>query len=174
MTIRSVHNRLLRVVITIALALLAGPGAAEDGPPVSTAHNLLPGVALDLAQAARTACHDKDFQVTVAVVDRGGVPLAALRDQLAGVFTWDIALAKARTAAGFRQPTLGLARALPDRPELAAIDRMDEVLMVGGGVPVSYEGAVVGAIGVSGAPTQEADHVCAEAAIEALADALMF
>ena len=46
--------------------------------------------------------------------------------------------------------------------------------IVGGGVPIEAAGVVIGALGVSGAPTPQADHECARAGLEAIADKLLF
>jgi uncharacterized protein GlcG (DUF336 family) len=40
--------------------------------------------------------------------------------------------------------------------------------MVGGGMPVEAAGALVGAIGVSGAPSGELDDACARTGIDAI------
>jgi uncharacterized protein GlcG (DUF336 family) len=45
---------------------------------------------------------------------------------------------------------------------------------VGGGVMIEGGGSSLGAIGVSGAPGGEADDVCAQAGIKAIADAIEF
>ncbi len=161
------------IPVTLALVLAASAVGADDAAVFST-HTLTPALALELATATRQACRARDFQVSVAVVDRDGHAQVTLRDQLAGTFTHDIALLKARTAAGFRQSTLGLGQSLPKRSELRAINQLDGILMVGGGLPVEYNGAVVGALGVSGAPTPEDDDACAKAGLEAIADALAF
>jgi uncharacterized protein GlcG (DUF336 family) len=147
--------------------------ARADDDAVYSSDALRPGLALQLAQATQAACRARDFQVSVAVVDRAGAPQVTLRDQLAGNFTYDIAVLKARTAAGFRQATLNLAQSLSARSELQALNQVDQVLMVGGGVPVTYNGVVIGAVGVSGAPTPEGDHACALAGLDAIADALL-
>ena len=163
-----------QLMVVCFLGTIAGPVMAQDESPVIGSASLRPELALRLAQAARDACRARDMQVSVAVVDRSGAAQVTLRDALAGNFTHKIALQKAITAAGFRQPTLGLAEGLPRRSELQAIDRMPGILMVGGGIPVEYNGAVVGAVGVSGAPTPQTDHDCAQAGIEALDDVLLF
>lgn len=145
---------------------------ANDDEPIVRSASLKPALALKLATAAQAACRARDFQVSVVVVDRAGHPQAAVRDELAGFFTWDVALAKARTAAALRQSTLALAQAMPERPELASLQTIDGLLMLGGGVPVTWEGSTIGALGVSGAPTQESDHACAHDGLEAIADNL--
>ncbi|MGR8918578.1 MAG: GlcG/HbpS family heme-binding protein [Gammaproteobacteria bacterium] len=162
------------VSILVCLSALAGAPAGAEDAPVFSSSSLTPELALALAQATRSACNARDFQVTVAVVDRAGIPQVTLRDQLAGNFTHEVAVLKARTAAGFRRPTQELGAELARRSELRVLHQVDDVLMVGGGVPVEYEGAVVGAVGVSGAPTPEGDHACAVDGIEALADRLLF
>ncbi|MEX2481688.1 MAG: heme-binding protein [Gammaproteobacteria bacterium] len=166
-------NLLPRWLLKIAVALTALPLSAAE-PAVHATHTLTPAVALELAQASQAACRARDFQVTVVVVERGGLPQVALRDRLAGNFTWDIALAKARTAAGFRQPTRNLVQAVPGRPELDSLHQVADVILLGGGVPVEHEGQVIAAVGVSGAPTPQDDHECAEAGIEAIAERLLF
>jgi uncharacterized protein GlcG (DUF336 family) len=44
--------------------------------------------------------------------------------------------------------------------------------MIGGGIPVTVSGSIVAGIGISGAPSGEADHACAETGIRAVATAL--
>lgn len=166
-------NLLPRCLLKIALASTALPLVAEEAAVYAT-HTLTPAVALELAQASQAACRARDFQVTVAVVDRGGLPQVALRDRLAGNLTWDIALAKARTAAGFRQPTRNLAQAVQERPELGALHQVADIILLGGGVPVEFDGQVIAAVGVSGAPTPQDDHACAEVGLEAIAERLLF
>ncbi len=46
--------------------------------------------------------------------------------------------------------------------------------MLGGGVPVDAAGTMVGAVGISGAPSGQMDDTCARAGIEAVADDLAF
>ena len=164
-------KRVANLLVTLVFLAVGGGTVAS---PVTTTSTLKPDLALKLATATRAACRAKDFQVTVAVVDRSGLLQVLLRDQLAGNFTVRIAGLKAATAAGFRQATLGLNDQLTARSELRSLDGRADILMVGGGVPVEYNGQVVGAIGVSGAPTPDGDHDCAVAGIEALADELLF
>jgi len=47
-------------------------------------------------------------------------------------------------------------------------------LMIGGGVPVEAQGAIVGGVGVSGAPGGEADDACARVGIDAILEKLEF
>jgi uncharacterized protein GlcG (DUF336 family) len=44
--------------------------------------------------------------------------------------------------------------------------------MLGGGIPVMVSGSIVAGIGISGAPSGEADHACAQAGIRSVSTAL--
>lgn len=81
----------------------------------------------------------------------------------------DTASRKAWTAVSFRSDTLSLAENTgPDSPQTGA-RQISGALLLGGGVPVMASGSIVGGIGVSGAPSGEADHKCAQAGISAVA-----
>ena len=49
-----------------------------------------------------------------------------------------------------------------------------QVMAIGGGLGIEAAGSTLGAIGVSGAPGGEADQACAQAGINAIADAVEF
>ena len=129
---------------------------------------LTPETALKAAQAALKSCRDRGFQATVAVVDRAGVLQVLLRDRFAGPHTTDMAAAKAYTAASFRTNTTALAEATqPGRPA-SGIRNRPGVAAVGGGLMIEAGGALLGAIGVSGAPGGREDDACAAAGIAAI------
>jgi uncharacterized protein GlcG (DUF336 family) len=131
--------------------------------------SLSPEVALEMAQAAMADCRDEGYQVAVAVVDRMGVTQVVLRDRFAGPHALDSAERKAWTAASFREDTLTLSAGTAAGSAHAGVREIEHVLMLGGGIPVSVAGSVVGAVGVAGALSAEADHDCAQAGIEAIA-----
>ena len=147
-------------------ALLVAPAAPAD--TLVTFKMLDPDVALEMAQAALDSCREKSFQVTVAVVDRMGVPQVVLRDRFAGAHTPDSATRKAATAVSFREDTLTLADNTTSDSAHSGARFIDGILMLGGGVPVTAAGSVVGGIGVAGAPSSADDHACAQAGIAAV------
>ena len=57
---------------------------------------------------------------------------------------------------------------------MSGLRHMPRATAVGGGVMVEGGGALMGGIGVSGAPGGDADHVCATAGLKAIADDLEF
>ena len=141
---------------------------AAQAEATFTVKALTPETALKAAQAALAKCRAGGYQVTVAVVDRMGVLQVLLRDRFAGPHTPEMASAKAYTAASFRTNTTELAEATqPGRPQ-SGIRNRPGVAAVGGGVMIQGGGALLGAIGVSGAPGGREDDACAEAGIAAI------
>lgn len=153
-----------------AVALATQPARAED---LVTFRVMSPALALDLARAALEECRTRGFQVAVAVVDRFGVPQVLLRDTLAGPHTPETAIAKARTAVSFRAPTEELSAATQAGQLNSAIRHIPGYVFLGGGVPVEAGGAIVGGIGISGAPSGAEDDACARAGIAAVEERLL-
>lgn len=166
----------MRSVLPFALAalLLAAPaGAQEDGPLVPF-EVMEPDFAVRLAQATLEACRGEGFQVAVAVVDRFGQTQVVIRDRYAGPHTTETARAKAWSAVSFRERTLELERMIAEGELSTSLRDVPGALMLGGGVPVTAAGSIVGAVGVSGAPGPALDDACAQAAIDELAVELEF
>lgn len=158
--------------LLLVLACFTSTAVAQAPKLLATYSILTTAAALQAAQAALATCQKAGYTVGVAVVDRAGTPLAVLRDNLAGAHTPRTATGKAATAASFRVDTTELAvQTQAGRPQ-SGIRALPDVVAVGGGLPISAKGALVGAIGVSGAPGGDADEVCAKAGVAAIADAL--
>ncbi len=156
----------------LVLALASGSAAAQEA--TYNIRTLTPETALKAAQAALKSCRDGGYQVAVAVVDRSGLAQVMLRDRFAGAHTPKTAIGKAWTAVSFRSSTTGLAEiSQPGKPS-SGIRNLPNVVMLGGGMLVEGGGAILGGIGVSGAPSGEADDKCAKAGIDAIKDTLEF
>lgn len=164
--------RMLRTTVFAAAALAAG-GAGAEGALV-TFQVLAPDTALKLAVAARDDCRARGYQVAVAVVDRFGVVQVLLRDRLAGAHTPETARRKAWTAVSFRTDTQEMSAATTAGQEASGVRHVEGALMVGGGIPVTAAGTMVGGIGVSGAPAGAEDDACARAGLDAIEDDLNF
>jgi uncharacterized protein GlcG (DUF336 family) len=135
---------------------------------------LKPELAIEAAQAAMSDCREKGYQIAVSVVDRFGILQVTLRDQLAGPHTPDTSYRKAWTAISFRSDTSGLSK-LTESGEAWAIRNVTGALPLGGGVRIiAGDGDMVGAIGVSGAPSGLEDEACANAGIAAISDRIAF
>jgi len=163
-----------RRTLIAALAAIAMPALALAQSGTFTVRQLTPETAAKATRAALEDCRKRGYQVAVAVVDRAGVAQSLLRDRFAGPHTVSTAINKGWTAISFRTDTLEFARATAGASESAGIRHLPNVVAVGGGVNSQAGGATVGAIGVSGAPTGEADESCAKAGIAAIRDELDF
>jgi len=140
---------------------------AEDEAMTVQVKRLSMATAQSMAQAAVTACEKEGIQIGVTVVDRNGIPQVVLRNTVAPPITLPISRDKAYAAVMFNVPTSQLA----DRAN-TPIGRVPGVVMSAGAVPVLVGGSLLGAIGVSGAPTGETDEMCAQAGLDAVIDDL--
>jgi uncharacterized protein GlcG (DUF336 family) len=162
------------LAVLLAAAALSSASIRADDPPLVTYKSLSPEAALELARASLTSCSGLGYQVSVVVVDRMGIAQVMLRDRYAGPHTPDTARRKAWTAVSFRTDTLSLAKNTGKDSSQSAARDITDALMLGGGVPVTASGSIVGGVGVSGAPSGDADHSCAQAGISAIIEKLEF
>lgn len=114
--------------------------------------------------AAEAEAKRNNWNVCIAVVDDGG-HLMYLQREKVQLGSIDVAISKARAAVMFRRPTKFW-------EETVAGGRLGYLAMPGmlpieGGVPLVYEGKIVGAIGVSGVKSSE-DGQIARAGADAL------
>ena len=156
-----------------ALALASGTAFAAE-PATFSSKALTPETALKAAQAALAKCRADGYQVSVAVVDRSGLLQVVLRDRYAGAHSPETATNKAWTAVSFRTDTTELTKITQPGQPSSGIRNLPRVVAVGGGVKIEAGGSIVAGIGVSGAPGGDADDVCANAGIKAIADSLEF
>ena len=160
--------------LLIAATLVAGGAAAPALAQKLLANymTLTTAAAQQAAQAALARCQKDGYTVGVAVVDRGGHPLAVLRDNLAGPHTTQTAINKAATAVSFRTDTAEIAVASqPGKPQ-SGVRQLPNVVAIAGCLVVRAKGSLIGGIGVSGAPLGDIDDVCAKAGIAAINDAI--
>lgn len=164
------RRMLSAALAALAAALMASPVAQAQGSGTHALRLLTPETAVKAVNAALEDCRKRGFQVAVAVVDRSGVAQALVRDRHAGPHTVQTAIDKGYTAISFRTDTLEFARLTGPTSAASGIRQIPRVIAVGGGVQISGAGQLMGAIGVSGAPTGEADEQCAKAGIAAIRD----
>jgi uncharacterized protein GlcG (DUF336 family) len=139
----------------------------EDEVSLVTTKRMTLPTALKVAQAAIDHCTQLGIQIGVTVVDREGIVQVTLRDTIAAQITVPISHRKAYTAANFNSAT----SALGERAN-SPVGRAPMILMSAGAVPIVVSGALVGAVGVSGAPAGETDEECAKAGVDAVLDDL--
>lgn len=172
----------------IALALCAAPAFAPSAfaaPAADTTHaavtssQVTAGVAqradvtLELANkllnATMAACHAQGLTGVAAVVDRGGNLVALQRDDNVGPHNTLAAQRKAFTSLSTKTSSRELSERARNNPEAENLNTLDELLLLGGAVPLKVDGQVIGAIGVAGAGGAAIDEGCA---LEAIAKVL--
>jgi uncharacterized protein GlcG (DUF336 family) len=122
-----------------------------------------------MLSAAEAKAASLKIAYNIAVVDAGAHLVAFLRQDGALIGSIDLAINKAVTARILEKATSDLARlAQPGMPIFGIQASIaSEVVIFGGGVPVVYDGNIIGAVGTS-AGTVEQDIAVAEAALAAL------
>ena len=159
-----------RGLLAAAGLIVATAASAQAAPGTHTVRVLTPEAALKATSAALAECRRQGYQVAVAVVDRSGLSQAMIRDRFAGAHTPETATNKAWTAVSFRTSTTELARATQAGQPSSGIRQLPRFVGVGGGLTIEAAGAIIGGIGVSGAPNGDADDSCAKAGIAAIRD----
>ena len=166
--------RLSRISLALVglVAALSPTAAQEKKPPLVTRDR----VQLNLAgaevaiEAAKKKAAAMGLTSNVAVVDDGGHLIAFARMDGARPASAATALAKAVSAATFRQETGPLpAKGEPDTLLSLSIQAASggKVTPLKGGVPIVIDGQVVGAVGVGGG-SGEQDAEVAKAGVQAL------
>lgn len=111
--------------------------------------------AMTIIQTIQAELDKEGKGASVAVVDAHGELLAFVRTNGCGLAPIQIAINKAYTAARERAESAEIGRR--SREEGFPMTNFGELRYVtwGGGVPLVYQGQVVGGVGVSGLPEQE-------------------
>lgn len=126
-------------------------------------------LATKAADVALKACAAEGHNVSVAVVARDGATKVLLKADNSGPHTGPSATGKAFTSAAMGRDTAGLAEFIASKPANDGLRDMDPRLVIqGGGLPVKIGDALVGGIGVGGAPTGDIDANCAAAGLKAI------
>jgi uncharacterized protein GlcG (DUF336 family) len=118
---------------------------------------------------ARAKATQLGVKVSVVVVDAGGNPVALARMDGAGILSPDIARGKAYTAVAFKGHSKEMAERMKDRPAAGlglTQASGNRVVLLPGGVLAKKGDEILGAVGVSGA-TSDQDHECGLEAISA-------
>jgi uncharacterized protein GlcG (DUF336 family) len=155
------------IALALAATVAAAPALAADQPLVVSVKRLSMDTAVKLAQASVAACREKGIQIGVTVVDRDGTVQVQLRDTIAPVITTSFSQMKAVTAANFNAATSALAATAA-----TPIGRIGGLLMVPGGLPIQVGGALLGAVGVSGAAESTVDEECAKTGLDKVTEDL--
>jgi uncharacterized protein GlcG (DUF336 family) len=134
-------------------------------------HSISSELAQKMVDAAVAKAREIGVSENVAILDDGGNLKAFSRMDGTPIPAIEIAQNKAYTAL-FGVSTQDFFNFIQGDPSLlAGIPTLARVAAWGGGFPIKVNGEVVGAIGLSGAPTVQNDVDCARAALALVPDA---
>ena len=157
------------IILTTALAALAAPAPATA--QALTQRNMSLEIARALADGSIACAKADGYDVSVAVVDRAGDMVLLMRGNMANPHNAELARRKAYTARTYGVSTMEF-RNRTNGTDLAGQRELVDIIPLGGGLPVNVGMERIGGLGLSGAPTQEADDKCAHEALKAAASAL--
>jgi len=120
---------------------------------LATKKALTLAAAKEIAAAAEKEAAANNWNVVIAILDEGGHLLYLQRMDETQVGSVDVAIAKAQSAVKFKRPTKAFEDALAGGRQ--AILRLPGAMPVEGGLPLTVDGKVIGAIGVSGVTSQQ-------------------
>jgi uncharacterized protein GlcG (DUF336 family) len=126
------------------------------GPPISV-ENAKKAAAAALAEAVKN-----HWNMAVAVVDPNGTLVYYEKMDNTQLGSANVSIDKARSAALYKRPTKAFQDALASGGAGMRVMALRDAIPVEGGVPLISDGKVIGAIGVSGANSDQ-DGQCAVA-----------
>ena len=145
---------LIQIVVAAIGLMLTPPGMKADLPVKSV---LTLDVAKKIGIAAEAEAKKRGATVVIVIVDDGGHILLLERLDDTQVASVEVGIGKARTAAIFRRPSKVFEDQVRDG-RVAAL-ALPGATPLQGGIPITYEGKVIGAIGVSGNTPQEDEDI---------------
>jgi uncharacterized protein GlcG (DUF336 family) len=146
---------------SVSIAGAAAEFATAEVPALTQAGAKL------VAEAVGAAAAERGVAPVVSAVDAGGALIYLHRPDAAQVASVDVTTDKARTAAIYRRPSKDFEeQASGGRPSALHLAR---AVPLQGGMPILYDGQVVGAVGVSGASSADEDQELATIGANALA-----
>ncbi len=145
----------LNYLLTGALAFTLGASVGRAEVPVKPILTLK--VAKKIAAAAEAEAMKRGSTVVIAVVDDGGHLLVLERLDDTQVASVEVGIGKARTAAIFRRPSKEFEDQVTNG-RVAAL-ALPGATPLQGGIPISFQGKVIGAVGVSGNTPQEDEDI---------------
>ena len=152
-------NRCLLALVLSLIGITAAQAQLSDRKALTL------DAAMKIATAAEAEAAKNNWSVAIAIVDEGGHLVLLHKRDNTQYGSIDISIQKAQTAAGFKRATKVFEDAIAGGR--TAILGIEQVLPLEGGVPLVFNGQIVGAIGVSGVTAQQ-DGVVAKAGADAL------
>jgi uncharacterized protein GlcG (DUF336 family) len=161
----------LRTTLVLAALMFRAAAASAQAPNPQLANPYGPPITLENAKkaagAAAAEARKNGWRMAIAITDAGGelVYFEKLENTQTG--SVQIAIDKARSGALFKRPTKWFEDELARGGDGLRVLGLRGAVPVDGGLPLVFEGKVVGGIGISGG-TNRQDGQTAQAGVDAL------
>jgi uncharacterized protein GlcG (DUF336 family) len=142
--------------------------ASQANAELLTHKDLSLAMATQMAVAAVEACKANGYNVSAHVLGREGQVIVAMRNENAGIATFENSMKKAYTARTFQRSSGEFANGVKGNPNAGAL-WLTNIVPTQGALPIKVGNETIGAIGISGAPGGEKDEACAKAGIDKVA-----
>jgi glc operon protein GlcG len=155
-----------------ALALMMtgialSPCVAQQTPPPPYGPKITLEMAKKVMAAAEAEAARNNWPFVIAIIDSGGHVVMLQKSDQVQLASLALAEGKAQTALAFKMPSKVLEDVLVAGGPGLRLTTLKNITPIDGGLPIIADGAIVGAIGVSGALSAQ-DAQIARAGIEAL------
>ena len=131
---------------------------------VKSVDNLTLEAAFELTKRVNESAASFDKNVSLAILDASGTIILLIRGNDVGPHNTEAARRKAYTSLSTKTATLELLRNAEKNPDSKNLNSLPELLLLSGGSPIWYKGAVIGSIGVAGGGSAENDDLIAKSA----------
>ena len=125
-------------------------------------------MATTIARTAIETCKTQGYNVSVHVLGREGQVILGVRNENAGLITFENSMKKAYTSRTFARSSGEFAAGVKGNPNAGALF-LTNITPAQGALPIKIGTETIGAVGVSGAPGGEKDEACAKAGIDKVA-----
>lgn len=154
----------MKKLVIVGCLLLFGMVSFSNGLQAQSNNPLTLADAEKISDAAEARARQDNWNVVIVIMDAGGNLVLLRRMDGTQIGSIDVAQKKAETAVKFRRPT----KVFEDGVKAGNVHIMSlGVAAVEGGVPLMYDGQVIGSIGISGV-TSAQDGIIAAAGAAAL------
>lgn len=151
--------------ITRLLSALALSASLSFSADLATKKGLTLEVAKQIAAQAEAEARKNNWNVVIAIVDDGANLIYLQRMDETQIGSVEVAQEKAKTSVKFKRPTKALEDAVAGGRNVVL--RLPGAIPVEGGLPLTVDGKIIGAIGVSGVQSNQ-DGIIAKAGADSL------
>jgi len=151
----------LSILAALSICTLAIAGETPAGSVVAAQQKLTLEGAKQVGEAAAKYARENGASPSIAVVDDGGYLLYFVRPEESFAAGANVSIGKAHTAAIFKKPTKDFEDTI--NKGRFTMTALPDFTPLQGGVPITVEGHVIGAIGCSGAKSAAQDEEVAKA-----------